>query len=81
MQGTHDLIAAIYAATLSPHDFKATFDRMDALIFPDEDGHVAPSGRVRPLDNVALAHIDIARNIQRRIGQAATQDQKLSAIA
>ena len=80
MPSNHELIAAIYAATLSPNDFEATFDRLDALIFPDQGSSIAAGGEAGAVDSVALAHIDIARNIQRRIGQAGTQDQKLGAI-
>ena len=76
MPSNHELIAAIYAATLSPNDFEATFDRLDALIFPDQGSSIAAVGEAGAVDSVALAHIDIARNIQRRIGQAVTQDQK-----
>lgn len=74
---THDLIAAIYAATLSPSDFHKVFDNLDSLLFLGEDNAL---DRNAPLGEAALSHIDMARSIQERIGGARTQHQKLGAI-
>ncbi|MDH6266202.1 pimeloyl-ACP methyl ester carboxylesterase/DNA-binding CsgD family transcriptional regulator [Rhizobium sp. SG_E_25_P2] len=74
---THDLIAAIYAATLSPSDFHRVFDNLDSLLFLGEDSAL---DRKTVLSDVALSHIDMARSIQERIGNARTQHQKLAAI-
>lgn len=76
----HDLVAAIYAATLPPGDFNRMFDRLDELLFargadgrPDED--VAAL-----VDDSALGHIEIVRSIQERLVRAPTDDQKATAI-
>lgn len=74
---THDLIAAIYAATLSPSDFHRVFDKLDSLLFLGEDNALE---RNASLGEAALSHIDMARSIQERIGGARTQHQKLGAI-
>jgi pimeloyl-ACP methyl ester carboxylesterase/DNA-binding CsgD family transcriptional regulator len=71
---THDLIAAIYAATLSPNDFHKVFDSLDSLLFLGEDGD-------ERLSATALSHIDMARNIQERIGRVRTDDLRLVTIA
>ncbi len=77
---THDLIAAIYAATLSPQDFERNFDRLDTLLSFDEDGTAASERRDSRVDDAALPHVEIARSIQGRIGLARTRDQKVSTI-
>jgi pimeloyl-ACP methyl ester carboxylesterase/DNA-binding NarL/FixJ family response regulator len=73
---THDLIAAIYAATLSPNDFHKVFDNLDSLLFLTEDGDPGHS-----LSDAALSHIDMARNIQERIGRIGAKDNRLGTIA
>jgi pimeloyl-ACP methyl ester carboxylesterase/DNA-binding CsgD family transcriptional regulator len=74
---THDLIAAIYAATLSPSDFHRILDNLDSLLFLGDDSAV---DQAAGLSDAALSHIEMARSIQERIGGARTQHQKLSAI-
>ncbi len=73
---TNELIAAIYATTLSPHDYDATFDKLEALIFPDAAIPAEKSG----FDSAALTHIDMARNIQERIRKVPALAQKLEGI-
>lgn len=78
---THDLIAAIYAATLSPDNFYSMLDRLDLLIFAENDPAAEGQGAVeRRIGAVALAHVDLARSIQQRIGRAGTYDEKVNAI-
>lgn len=80
MTNTHDLIAAIYAATLSPEDFRRTFDELDSLLsFDPVDIDAGPDSAAR-VDQSALPHIAIARSIQERIDGARTREQKLGVI-
>lgn len=72
---THDLIAAIYAATLSPNDFHKVFDNLDSLLFLTEEGDPG-----RGLSDAALSHIDMARSIQERIGRMGAKDNRLGTI-
>ncbi len=80
MPSTHDLIAAIYAATLSPDDFTRTFDRLDSLLFLGEDRPADEREGESRLCETALSHIAMARSIQERIGRARTYEQKLTSI-
>lgn len=73
---TNDMIAAIYAATLSPNDFHNVFDTLDSVLFLDGDQDAAAS----PLTDAAVSHIDMARSIQERIGRSRSTDQKLETI-
>lgn len=76
MSRTHELISAIYAATLPPKDFNRRFDDLDALLFDDagaEDGFA-------PLEPTTHDHIEIARSIQDRIGRAKSREQQLDII-
>lgn len=75
---TLDLVAAIYAATLPREDFNRTFDRLEQLLFSEDDD--GGGDGVKPIDETALAHIDMARSIQERLGRARTDDQMNAAI-
>lgn len=71
---TNDLIAAIYAATLSPNDFAKVLHDLDTMLF---DGEVASDA---VLSEATLSHIGVARSIQERIGRTTTEEQRLAAI-
>jgi pimeloyl-ACP methyl ester carboxylesterase/DNA-binding CsgD family transcriptional regulator len=73
----HDLVSAVYAATLSPENFNATFDTLDELLFNDvlQDAEEIGARAAR-----VSAHVAIVRSIQERIGLARTHEQKLHAI-
>lgn len=77
---THDLVAAVYAATLPRADFNSLFDRLDELLFPDPGDDEGDPGFQGRIDQAALAHVELARTIQERIGRARTEDQKNAAI-
>ncbi|MFM2280994.1 MAG: hypothetical protein RLZZ444_3225, partial [Pseudomonadota bacterium] len=69
-----DLIAAIYAATLSPNDFAKVLHDLDTMLF---DGEIASDA---VLNEATLSHIGVARSIQERIGRTTTEEQRLVAI-
>lgn len=76
MSKTHELISAIYAATLPPKDFNRRFDDLDALLFDDAGGDTGFAS----LEANTHDHIEIARSIQDRIGRAKSREQQLDII-
>ena len=79
MSKTHELISAIYAATLPPKDFNRRFDELDALLFESTEMDGAEVG-FGPLAPDTRDHIAIARSIQERIGRAKSREQQLDII-
>jgi len=76
----HDLVAAIYAATLPPGNFDRMFDRLDELLFaPGADGR-PDEGVAALVDESALGHIENVRSIQERLVRARTDDQRATAV-
>lgn len=76
----HDLVAAIYAATLPPGDFNRTFDRLDELLFTrDADGD-SDDVAAALVDDGALGHIETVRTIQERLRRARSDEQRASAV-
>lgn len=76
----HDLVAAIYAATLPPGNFDRMFDRLDELLFaPGADGR-PDEGVAALVDESALGHIENVRSIQERLLRARTDDQRATAV-
>ncbi|PWR23239.1 alpha/beta fold hydrolase [Zavarzinia compransoris] len=76
-----DLIVAIYAATLSPDNFYAIIDRLDALLFADQNDDAGEDDTIEHrIGGATLAHAEMAYSIQQRIGLARTNDQKVNAI-
>lgn len=71
MSRTHDLISAIYAATLLPEDFNRKFDDLDSLLFSEGEGALEPS---------TFPHIVNARSIQDRIGRGPALEQQIGSI-
>jgi pimeloyl-ACP methyl ester carboxylesterase/DNA-binding CsgD family transcriptional regulator len=83
MSGTssYDLISAIYAATLSPSNFDTVMQDVDQLLFFGEAGGGAPFARAPvEIDPATAHHIEIARSIQQRIGQARTAEQRSTSM-
>lgn len=84
------LISAIYAATLAPRDFDRTFDTLDGLLFEaadlasgEETARVVEAGRMVEAfrnDPDILTHIELAREIQSRVGRQQTPDRKLAGL-
>lgn len=74
MARTHELISAIYAATLLPEDFNRKFDDLDNLLFGDG---ADASGVLEPS---TYPHIDNARSIQDRLGRSRTVEQQIATI-
>ena len=72
MSRTHELISAIYAATLLPEDFNRKFDDLDSLLFGEAAAGV--------LDPGTYSHIENARSIQDRIGRARTIERQIETI-
>lgn len=79
MSKSHELISAIYAATLIPEDFNRKFDNLDELLF-GETVHNTDAGAGDLLDSTAYSHIENARSIQQRIGRARSPEQKIESI-
>lgn len=78
MSTTHDLISAIYAATLLPEDFNRKFDDLDTLLFDAADRQDQRSPGT--LEASTFAHIENARSIQDRIGRARSREQQIESI-
>ena len=78
-----ELISAIYAATLSPRDFDKTLRTLDELLFEKQEKRPGNADRqemaFRDYAEI-LPHVELAKNIQMRVGREGRRASELAAI-
>ncbi len=87
----HKLISAIYATTLSPNNFDNILDDLDELIFgpilspagakpPQHSPRHLSANTLHAIDPELRNHVDLARQIQDRIGRAKKKEDRFDAV-